>query len=94
MSQNWTLLTNHGHVLIYVHRNPEARIRDIAAAVGVTERSAQAILADLTDAGYVKKKRVGRRNVYSVNVRRRFRHPQESGHQVGGLLDLFGEDQS
>lgn len=90
MSQNWTLLTNHGHVLIYVHRNPEARIRDIAADVGITERSAQAILADLTDAGYLKKKRVGRRNVYSVNARRRFRHPQESGHQVGELLDLFG----
>ena len=45
--RQWTFLTNHGHVLVYVHRNPDARVRDIATAVGITERAAQTILADL-----------------------------------------------
>ena len=86
----WTFLTNHGHVLIYVHRNPDARVRDIAAAVGITERAAQTILSDLEDGGYLRKTKVGRRNTYSVNPRGQFRHPEEAGHRIGDLLVLFG----
>lgn len=88
--RKWTFLTNHGHILIYVHRNPDARVRDIAAAVGITERAAQTILADLEDGGYLRKTRVGRRNTYGVNAGGAFRHPEEMGHRVGDLLDLFG----
>ena len=61
-AKQWTFLSNHGHVLIFLAQNPQARIRDIAAAVGITERSAQIILADLEAAGYLTKIKVGRRN--------------------------------
>ncbi|MGJ7440636.1 helix-turn-helix transcriptional regulator [Aquipuribacter sp. MA13-6] len=85
----WRFLTNHGHVLVYVHRHPESRVRDIAAAVGITERSAQLILADLESGGYVTKVRHGRRNRYELNPERHFRHPQEADHQIGELLAIF-----
>lgn len=88
----WTLLTNHGRLLLLVAQQPHARIRDLADAAGITERSAQAILADLEHAGYVGKSKVGRRNVYAVNRARPFRHPAESGHSVGELIDLFSPE--
>ena len=56
---SWTLLTGHGHVLVEIARNPKARIRDIAAAAGITERTAQAIVADLEEAGYITRTRTG-----------------------------------
>ncbi|HNE89699.1 MAG TPA: helix-turn-helix domain-containing protein [Actinomycetota bacterium] len=87
--RKWTFLTNHGHVLVYVHRNPDARVRDIATAVGITERAAQTILSDLEGAGYLRKTKVGRRNTYSVNTKGAFRHPEEAGHRIGDLLNLF-----
>ena len=58
---SWTLLTGHGHVLVEIARNPEARIRDISAAGGLTERTVQAIVADLEAAGYITRSRTGRR---------------------------------
>lgn len=85
----WTLLTNHGRILLIIARDQELRIRDVALAAGVTERRAQSIIVDLEQAGYISKKREGRRNVYSVNRKRPFRHPAESGHKVGELIDLF-----
>ena len=87
--RQWTFLTNHGHVLVYVHPNPDARVRDIASAVGITERAAQTILSDLEADGYLAKTKVGRRNTYSVNTRGQFRHPEEAGHPIGDLLTLF-----
>lgn len=86
---SWTFLTNHGHVLLLLAREPELRLRDLAERVGITERSAQKIVAELEAAGYVAKTRIGRRNVYRVDPSLRFRHPLEAGHQVGELLDLF-----
>ena len=88
-SDSWTFLTNHGHVLLSLARDPELRLRDLAVQVGITERSAQKIVAELETAGYVSKTRVGRRNVYRVNPRLRFRHPLEADHRVGELIDLF-----
>lgn len=88
-SRAWTFLSNHGHVLVHVSREPMARLRDVAASVGITERSAQAILADLEDDGYVTKVRVGRRNHYEVHPELTFRHPAEAGHPVGDLLRIF-----
>ena len=85
----WTLLTNHGRILLIIARDQELRIRDVALAAGVTERRAQSIIVDLEQAGYISKKREGRRNVYSVNRKRPFRHQAESGHKVGELIDLF-----
>jgi DNA-binding Lrp family transcriptional regulator len=64
-------------------------MRDIAARVGITERAAQRILAELTEAGYVSRKRIGRRNEYAVDASLPFRHPLEREHQVGELLTVF-----
>lgn len=88
-SRAWTFLSNHGHVLVHVSREPMARLRDVAASVGITERSAQAILADLEQGGYVTKVRVGRRNHYEVHPELTFRHPAEAGRPVGDLLRIF-----
>ena len=64
---SWTLLTGHGHVLVEIARNPQARMRDISAVVGLTERTVQAIVADLEAAGYLTRGRIGRRNRYTVH---------------------------
>jgi DNA-binding IclR family transcriptional regulator len=85
----WTLLTGHGHVLVEIARDPGARIRDIAAAAGITERTAQAIVADLEAAGYITRTRTGRRVRYTVNRDSLFRHPAQEGHRVGPFLALL-----
>jgi DNA-binding Lrp family transcriptional regulator len=85
----WTLLTGHGHVLVEIARNPHARIRDISPVVGLTERTVQAIVADLEAEGYITRTRVGRRTRYSVNHDSPFRHPAQQGLQVGPLLELL-----
>ena len=84
-----TLLTGHGHVLIEITRNPDARIRDIAAVAGLTERAVQAIVADLEAAGYLIRTRSGRRTMYTVNPEKLFRHPAQEGHRVGPFLALL-----
>ncbi|MHB8245187.1 MAG: helix-turn-helix transcriptional regulator [Acidimicrobiales bacterium] len=84
----WTFLTNHGHVLVCIAGDPGIRGRDIADRVGITERAAQAIIADLVDDGYVKRTRIGRRNHYEINPDRPLRHPVEQPHSVGELLQL------
>ena len=85
----WTLLTGHGHVLVEIARNPRARIRDLAAAAGVIERTAQAIVADLEATGYITRERIGRRTRYTVNRDSLFRHPAQEGLRVGPFLDLL-----
>lgn len=87
----WTLLTNHGRVLLLISRTPTLRIRDISAAAGITERSANAIVSDLERAGLLLKSKVGRRNEYVVLRDAAFRHPAESGHTIGELVDLFAD---
>ena len=85
----WTLLTGHGHVLVEIARNPEARMRDISAAAGITERTAQVIVADLEAAGYITRTRVGRRTRYTINRDSLFRHSAQEGHRVGPFLALL-----
>lgn len=92
--RGWTFLTNHARVLICVARDPNRRIRDIADEIDITERAAQLIIADLEQAGYLTRKRVGRRNSYSINPQRPFRHPAEGDHSVQELISVFvGHDQ-
>jgi DNA-binding Lrp family transcriptional regulator len=76
-------------VLVEIARNPEARIRDISAAAGITERTAQAIVSDLEAAGYITRTRIGRRTRYSVNPNSPFRHPAQAGLRVGSFLNLL-----
>ena len=84
---SWTLLTGHGHVLVEIARNPHARIRDIGPVVDLTERTVQAIVADLEAAGYLTRTRVGRRTRYTVNPDSPFRHSAQEGLRIGPLLD-------
>ena len=86
---SWTLLTGHGHVLVEIARNPEARIRDLSAAAGITERTVQAIVTDLEAAGYITRTRTGRRTRYTVNPDSLFRHPAQDGHRIGPFLALL-----
>src|SRR6201996_1414437 len=88
---SWTLLTGHGHVLVEIARNPDARIRDISPAVGLTERTVQAIVADLEAAGYLTRTRVGRRTRYTINPDSPFRHQAQDGLRIGPLLDQLTE---
>ncbi len=85
----WTFLTNHAHVLLAIARDPHVRLRDVALTVGITERAAQKIVADLVAAGYLTRARVGRRNNYTVVTGRHFRHPLNAGHDLDKLLDLL-----
>ncbi len=85
----WTFLTNHTHVLLCIAEDSGVRLRDVAARVGITERAAQSIVADLVAAGYLTRERVGRRNQYQLDPDRPLRHPLEAHHTVGELLDLL-----
>jgi DNA-binding MarR family transcriptional regulator len=86
---SWTLLTGHGHVLVEIAGNTRARIRDIAAAADLTERTVQAIIADLEAAGYLTRTRSGRRTVYTVHLDRPFRHQAQDGLKIGPFLELL-----
>lgn len=88
----WRFVTNHTQVLLCIAHDQEARLRDIAATVGVTERAAQRIVADLVEAGFVTRERVGRRNRYVVNRDLRMRHPSQLDHRIGELLDVLRLD--
>lgn len=86
---SWTFLTNHAHVLVCIARDPGIRIREIAERVGITERAAQGIVADLAAAGYVTRTRIGRRNRYEIDPTRPVRHPLEQPHSIGDLLSAI-----
>jgi len=83
---SWTFLTNHAHVLNCIAADPDTRLRDVAVRVGITERSAQLIVADLVEAGYLTRTRVGRRNHYQIHPDIPLRHPIERDHEIGALL--------
>jgi DNA-binding transcriptional ArsR family regulator len=85
----WSFLTNHARALLCIAHDPELRLRDLATALGVTERSAYAIVADLTDAGYVLKERDGRRNRYSIQEHLPLPDSTERQRTVGEMLHLL-----
>ena len=88
-ARQWTFLTNHGHVLICLARDPDARLRDVAMAVGITERAVQKIVSDLEEGGVVQRVREGRRNRYRLFLDRPMRHPVEAHRNVGELLAMI-----
>jgi predicted transcriptional regulator len=90
MSHSWTFLSHHAQVFLCVARQPDARLREIASDVGITERSVQAIVNDLVSDGYVERSRVGRRNHYSINAGAPMRHGLQGDIEAGALLRLFG----
>ena len=88
-ARGWDFLTNHAHVLASVARDPGARLRDIAEGVGITERAAHRILADLVREGYVLREKQGRRNRYEVVAELPLRHPLGKNQEVGDLLKVL-----
>lgn len=91
---SWTFLTNHSHVLLCLVRDPEARMRDVAEQVGITERAVQRIVSELESAGYLERSREGRRNHYEVNGNLPLRHPVEGHRSLNALIRLILGDES
>jgi MarR family protein len=89
MAANWTFLTSHARVLLRIAHDPGARLRDIAASVGITERSAHGIVTDLAEAGYIVKQKNGRRNRYQVQAHLPLPEPTSRERTVGEVLALL-----
>jgi DNA-binding transcriptional MocR family regulator len=84
----WTFLTNHAHVLLCLVAQPDIRMRDIAQKIGLTERWVQQIIRELAAAGYISRRRNGRRNEYLVHPQLPLRHPLEAHRRVQDMLEL------
>ena len=89
MAASWTFLTNHARVLLCISRDPGVRLRDIAAGLGITERSAFGIVIDLTEAGYIVKQKDGRRNSYEIQSHLPLPEPSSRERTVGEVLALL-----
>ena len=88
-AREWTFLTNHGQALVFIARDPNARLRDIAAALDITERTAFGIVVDLVDAGYVVKAKEGRRNRYEIRGHLPLPETTDNQPTIGEVLDLL-----
>ncbi len=86
---SWTFLTNHARALLCIAHDPGARLRDIAASLNITERSAFGIVTDLADAGYVVKQKDGRRNRYQIQAHLPLPEPTSEERTVGEILALL-----
>ena len=86
---NWGFLTSHARVLMCIAHDPGARLRDIAASLGITERSAYSIVTDLTDGGYVVKEKDGRRNRYQIQAHLPLREAITQERTIGEVLDVL-----
>lgn len=84
---SWTFLSNHAHVLLLLCREPDLRMRDVAARVNVTERAVQRIVHDLVEEGYLSVHKEGRCNHYTANLDAHLRHPLEAGTSIRDLVD-------
>jgi predicted DNA-binding transcriptional regulator YafY len=87
--EGWSFLTNHGRVLLCIANDPGVRLRDIAARVGITERSAYGIVTDLTTAGYTVKQKDGRRNRYQIQANMPLPEPTSQQLAIGEVLALL-----
>lgn len=86
---HWSFITNHARVLLFIANKPDARLRDIAAALAITERTAFGIVHDLVEAGYVTKERDGRRNRYQIQAQLPLRDTIGRERPIGEMLDLL-----
>jgi hypothetical protein len=92
--RSWTFITKHAHVLLTVARHPEATVTEVARAARITERSAYRMLADLQQAGYVRRRKVGRHNSYEIDQKLPLRDPILENELVGDLIALGGKDRA
>jgi predicted transcriptional regulator len=88
---NWTFFSNHGHVYFLLATQQDIVLRDVAAQVGITERSVQGIVQDLEDAGYIKKEKIGRSNKYKIISEKTLRHPLEKNVLLKKLVKIVSE---
>ncbi len=88
-ANRWTFLTNHAHVLIVLHSNPDMVLREVAVKVGITERGVQRIVQDLEEGGFIRREKIGRKNHYQVLTDKPLRHPIEAHRDIGDLLNLI-----
>ena len=88
---DWVFLSNHGWALLCVARDPDMRLRDIADAIGITERAAHRLVNDLVEAGYIKRERRGNRNHYEVRPDMPMRHPLVQQHRIGEILAALAD---
>jgi hypothetical protein len=86
----WTFLTNHARVLVCIAHDPGVRLIDISDRVGITERAAHRIVAELASAGYITRKRNGRRNQYTIQPDLALPDRLTHGQKVGDLLAVLG----
>ena len=88
-ASRWTFITNHGLVLSYISHNSTSTAREIAQSIGVTERTTHKIISDLEQAGYITRRKSGRRNVYSVDPNLPLRHHTKKDIIVSELLEAL-----
>jgi MarR family len=88
---DWAFLTNHARALLCIAQDPGVRLRDIAASLGVTERSAYGIVTELAEAGYVVKQKDGRRNRYQIQAHLPLPEPARRERTVGEVLALLAD---
>jgi len=88
--KKWNFITNHGLVLLYISHNPQCTMREMASALGVTERSVQRVLEDLESEGYISWQRTGKGNIYEINNTCGLKHELTRDVIVGDLLDVLG----
>jgi len=86
---NWTYLSNHAHTIFLLWQEPDLRVRDIAARIGITERAVIRIIGELESAGVIRRRREGRRNHYEIDGDTPLRHPLEEHVRLGQLLELL-----
>ena len=90
--KTWNFITNHGLVLLYASKNPQSTMRDMATALGVTERSIQRVLKDLEAEGYIAWQGTGKGNIYQINHTRELKHELTRDFVVGDLLKLLSSN--
>lgn len=88
----WTFFTNHSHVLFYLYSHPDMPLREVAQAIGITERAVQGIITDLESAGALERKRVGRKNHYTIHTDLPLRHKLEAHCTIGTILSVIRGD--
>ena len=86
---SWSFLTNHAQVLLCIAQDPGVRLREIGEAVGITERAAHRIVVELATAGYISRKRNGRRNHYTIQSHLPLPDPLASEQKIGDLLAIL-----
>jgi hypothetical protein len=92
LDRSWSLLTPHAHVLLCIARDPDSRVWEIAESVGISERGAHQIVADLVDAGYVKRARIGRRNRYAIEEKTTLEQGPVHHRKVSSIVALLGPE--